>query len=74
MIALVKLRILDTDENFSLRGEPLKRAMEEDKQNGLVPFFVSATLGTTSCCSFDALHEIGTVCEKEGKNLKTTKN
>ncbi|XP_017494245.1 PREDICTED: tyrosine decarboxylase-like [Rhagoletis zephyria] len=66
MIALVKLRILDTDENFSLRGEPLKRAMEEDKANGLVPFFVSATLGTTSCCSFDALHEIGPICEAEG--------
>lgn len=69
MIALVKLRILDTDENFSLRGEPLKKAMEEDKANGLVPFFVSATLGTTSCCSFDALHEIGPICENEGKEV-----
>lgn len=26
---------------------------------GLVPFFVSATLGTTSCVSFDNLAEIG---------------
>lgn len=66
MISLVKLRILDTDENFSLRGEPLRQAMEEDKRNGLVPFFVSATLGTTSCCSFDALYEIGKVCQSEG--------
>lgn len=67
MIALVKLRILDTDENFSLRGDSLKKAMEEDKKNGLVPFFVSATLGTTSCCSFDALAEIGPICSGEGK-------
>ena|SRR6218665_1919767 len=66
MIALVKLRILDTDENFSLRGEPLRRAMQDDREAGLVPFFVSATLGTTSCCSFDNLAEIGQVADKEG--------
>lgn len=33
--------------------------MEEDRAVGLVPFFVSATLGTTSCVSFDNLAEIG---------------
>ncbi|OTF84103.1 aromatic-L-amino-acid decarboxylase-like protein, partial [Euroglyphus maynei] len=65
MISLVKLRILDTDENFSLRGHALQEAMEEDKRNGLIPFFVSATLGTTSCCSFDALYEIGPLCTRE---------
>lgn len=68
MIALVKLRILDTDENFSLRGDSLKQAMEEDKSNGLIPFFVSATLGTTSCVSFDALNEIGPICDSEGES------
>lgn len=26
---------------------------------GLIPFYVEATLGTTSCCSFDNLAEIG---------------
>lgn len=64
MMALVKLRILDTDENFSLRGEPLAQAMQEDLHNKLIPFFVSATLGTTSCCSFDAINEIGQVCKQ----------
>lgn len=33
--------------------------MEEDRAMGLVPFFVSATLGTTSCVSFDNLAELG---------------
>ena len=33
--------------------------MEEDMENGLHPFFVSATLGTTGCCAFDNLQEIG---------------
>ena len=38
--------------------------MEEDRAMGLVPFFVSATLGTTSCVSFDNLAEIGTIIFK----------
>jgi hypothetical protein len=35
------------------------KSMEADMENGLYPFFVSATLGTTGCCSFDNLSEIG---------------
>lgn len=38
--------------------------MEEDETMGLIPFFVSTTLGTTSCCSFDNLPEIGPVCRR----------
>ena len=37
--------------------------MDEDRARGLVPFFVSTTLGTTSCCSFDRLDEVGPVCK-----------
>ena len=29
---------------------------------GLIPFYVSTTLGTTSVCSFDMLSEVGPVC------------
>lgn len=64
MISLVKLRILEPDDRCSLRGSTLRVAMEEDVARGLVPFFVSATLGTTSCCSFDNLTEIGPVCHR----------
>ena len=38
--------------------------MESDVAEGYVPFFVSTTLGTTACCSFDNLKEIGPVCKK----------
>lgn len=38
--------------------------IQEDIKNGLVPFFVSTTLGTTSCCSFDCLPEIGQICSQ----------
>ncbi|XP_049866614.1 aromatic-L-amino-acid decarboxylase [Pectinophora gossypiella] len=64
MICFVKLRILQTDENGSLRGDTLSEAMEEDEKEGRVPFFVSTTLGTTSSCSFDNLPEIGPVVRK----------
>ncbi|MCP9261711.1 Aromatic-L-amino-acid decarboxylase [Dirofilaria immitis] len=64
MIGMVKLKILDTDAKFRLRGETLRLAIEEDRNLGLIPFFVSTTLGTTSCCSFDVLSEIGPVCQE----------
>lgn len=64
MISFVRLRILEPDQRQSLRGDTLEQAMQEDEKAGLVPFFVSTTLGTTSCCSFDALTEIGPVCHK----------
>uniref|UniRef100_A0AAY4DXG3 Histidine decarboxylase n=1 Tax=Denticeps clupeoides TaxID=299321 RepID=A0AAY4DXG3_9TELE len=65
LISLVKIRFLPTDENFSLRGETLQAAIEEDKKRGLIPVMLCATLGTTGVCSFDSLAEVGPVC-KEG--------
>uniref|UniRef100_A0A915N4E7 Tyrosine decarboxylase n=1 Tax=Meloidogyne javanica TaxID=6303 RepID=A0A915N4E7_MELJA len=66
MIAMIKLRILETDSSFRLRGETLQTAISEDRNLGLIPFFVSTTLGTTSCCSFDVLSEVGPVCTHNG--------
>ena len=63
MISFVKLRILEPDENCSLRGDTLRQAMEEDMANGMYPFFVSTTLGTTGCCAFDNIQEIGEASE-----------
>ncbi|XP_070618876.1 histidine decarboxylase [Erythrolamprus reginae] len=66
LISLVKVRFLPVDENFSLRGETLIKAMQEDRSRGLVPIFVCATLGTTGVCAFDCLSELGPICAKEG--------
>ncbi|CAL4103393.1 unnamed protein product, partial [Meganyctiphanes norvegica] len=63
-IAFVRLRQLEPDSEQSLRGSTLKKAMDEDIANGLIPFYVEATLGTTSCCSFDNIAEIGPLCQK----------
>ncbi|KAL3270010.1 hypothetical protein HHI36_009067 [Cryptolaemus montrouzieri] len=64
-ILLVNLRILEPDEYCALRGETLRKAMESDEAKGLLPFFVSTTLGTTSSCSFDNLSEIGPLCKEK---------
>ncbi|XP_061414412.1 histidine decarboxylase-like isoform X3 [Lethenteron reissneri] len=66
LVSLVRLRSLPTDLEFSLRGETLRRAVEEDQAQGLVPFFVCATLGSTGVCAFDNLFELGPVCRQEG--------
>ncbi|XP_078274827.1 aromatic-L-amino-acid decarboxylase-like isoform X3 [Rhinoraja longicauda] len=65
LIGGIKMRKLSSDDKFSLRGETLKQALEEDKALGLIPFFLCATLGTTSSCSFDNIMEIGPICNSE---------
>lgn len=44
LISLVKMKFLPVDDNFSLRGEVLQKAIEEDRAQGLVPVFVSQTM------------------------------
>lgn len=63
-VAMVQVRFLETDDKCRLRGETLAEAMKLDKQKGLIPFFVLASMGSTSYCSCDVLKEIGPVCEE----------
>ncbi|XP_033753053.1 aromatic-L-amino-acid decarboxylase-like [Pecten maximus] len=65
LLGAVRMRKLNTDSKFSLRGEALKVAIEEDKSKGLIPFFLCATLGTTGTCAFDNLEELGPICKEE---------
>ncbi|NXE03738.1 DCHS decarboxylase, partial [Lophotis ruficrista] len=69
LISLVKMKFLPVDENFSLRGETLKKAIAEDRKKGLVPVFVCATLGTTGVCAFDNLSELGPICKCDAEGL-----
>ncbi|NWS67824.1 DCHS decarboxylase, partial [Crotophaga sulcirostris] len=69
LISLVKMKFLPVDENFSLRGETLKKAIAEDRKKGLVPVFVCATLGTTGVCAFDSLSELGPICKCDAEGL-----
>lgn len=40
LIAMVKVRQLPIDEKYSLRGNTLEQYVKEDRQRGLIPFFV----------------------------------
>ena len=65
LVAITRLRLLPCDEKLSMRGATLRKAIEQDKKDGLIPFFVCATLGTTGACAFDNLEEIGPICDSE---------
>jgi len=58
------LRLIDVDSDFAMRPDLLEKAVEEDKRAGRLPFFVSATVGTTSSLAFDPLEPIGQICRK----------
>ena len=44
LIGLVRMRLLAVDEKLSLRGKTLHDAIEEDKRNGYIPFYVRIKL------------------------------
>ncbi len=60
------LRLIEVDEQFAMRPDILARQIERDRQAGLVPCFVCATVGTTSSCALDPLPEIGQICRAQG--------
>ncbi|MDQ1707340.1 MAG: aromatic-L-amino-acid/L-tryptophan decarboxylase [Pyrinomonadaceae bacterium] len=58
------LRKIPTDAEFRMDANALAAAIAEDKQNGIVPFCVVATVGTTSTSSIDPIGEIASICEE----------
>jgi aromatic-L-amino-acid decarboxylase len=58
------LRQIEVDDTFAMRPEALARQIREDRQAGLVPCFVCATVGTTSSNAIDPLPEIGRICRE----------
>jgi len=60
------LRLIDVDEAFAMRPDALLETIREDRAAGRTPFFVCATVGTTSSNAIDPVAEIGEICRKEG--------
>lgn len=58
------LRKIPTDSEFRMDPKALADAVEEDKQQGFLPFCVVATVGTTSTSSIDPVPAIVEACEK----------
>lgn len=60
------LRYIEVDETFAMSPDDLVEQIELDRYAGLIPFFVCATVGTTSSNAMDPLPEIGGICREEG--------
>jgi aromatic-L-amino-acid/L-tryptophan decarboxylase len=58
------LRKIPTDNEFRMDVKALVAAIEEDVANGIVPFCIVATVGTTSTSSIDPVREIIPIGEK----------
>jgi aromatic-L-amino-acid decarboxylase len=56
------LRKIPSDANFRMDTSALARAIEEDRRDGLLPFCVVATVGTTSTTSIDPVGRIADIC------------
>ncbi len=58
------LRKIPTDAEFRMNARALAEAIEEDKSQGMIPFCIVATVGTTSTSSIDPVPEIIPIGEK----------
>ncbi len=59
------LRKIATDENFRMRVDALRDAIERDRADGVLPIAVVPTVGTTSTTSIDPVPEVADICERE---------
>lgn len=59
------LRAIDVDEKFAMRPDLLEKQIKQDKEKGFLPFFICATVGTTSSNAMDPIREIGEICQLE---------
>lgn len=58
------LRLIEVDEKQAMRTDQLEGAIVRDLADGMVPFFVCATVGTTSTNAIDPLEEIGKISRR----------
>ena len=59
-----RLRTIPTDENFRMRTDLLREAIEKDLEQGYIPFAVIGTAGTTNTGAIDPLPELGQICKE----------
>ena len=59
------LRKIATDENFRMRVDALRDAIERDRADGVLPIAVVPTVGTTSTTSIDPVPDVADICQRE---------
>jgi aromatic-L-amino-acid/L-tryptophan decarboxylase len=61
-----RLRTIEVDDGLAMRPDRLEEAIEQDRAAGLIPAFVTATVGTTSTTAVDPVPAIAEVCRRHG--------
>jgi len=56
------VRVIPSDDRFAMDPDRLEQAILQDRETGLRPATVCATLGTTSSLAIDPIRRIGEVC------------
>jgi aromatic-L-amino-acid decarboxylase len=66
IIAGTKFRTIATrhEDKFALRGNDLKRALEDCRREGLIPYYLTVSLGATGTCAVDEFEEIAEVLKE----------
>lgn len=58
------LRYIPLDESLRMQPDALAKAIELDFKNGLVPFYINASIGTTNTGAIDPIEAIGEIADK----------
>jgi aromatic-L-amino-acid decarboxylase len=59
------LRIIPVDDSHRMDLDALRQAMETDRRDGLIPFFVAATAGTVDVGAIDDLDAVAAICRAQ---------
>jgi len=60
-----RVRSIPVDDRYRVRVDLLRRAIEQDRADGLTPFMVVSNAGTTNTGAVDPLSEVADLCERE---------
>jgi aromatic-L-amino-acid decarboxylase len=60
-----QVRVLPSDESYRLRVEDVRRAIADDRANGLIPLAVVVSAGTTNTGAVDPLDAMADLCSAE---------
>lgn len=70
-ISSKRIRKIPVNSMFQMDTQELKCQIQNDKENGLLPFVVIASAGTTNTGSIDPLREISEICREQKMWLHT---
>lgn len=63
-LSLCTIRILTPNHEFQLTGKILEKAIKKDLADGLIPFMVTVSVGSTGGAAYDDMMTVGPIAKK----------